>query len=179
MEDPSTFYHELDIALTVSGVTSSAAEVHGAIAGILCACPDLKTSRGLEVLRDTLGNVSESCIVLLDGLFVATGKALMDEQFKFYPLLPDDETALAIRAEALAHWCRGFLYGFGLMGARSLPKQGQEILRDFTQISQLDPEVEGEEDETAFAELVEFVRVCAQLLSAESFLTSKKEHSNG
>ncbi len=179
MNAPSDLYIELDVALTVSGIPSSSAEVHGAITGILCANPMASPEQGMMVLQDPSKTLSQPCIALLNKIFMTTAKALKDDQFRFHLLLPDDDTSLDSRAEALAAWCRGFLYGFGLMGERPLSMQAREILHDFTEIGRLDPSVKGEEEEGAYVELVEFVRVGAQLLSAESLLALEKEKYDG
>jgi uncharacterized protein len=86
-------------------------------------------------------------------------------------LLPDDDAPLARRAEALAQWCQGFLYGFGSVAGtqRNLPAQVDEVLKDLTQISRAsagdsEPTDDDEED---YVEIVEYVRVGAQLVHDE------------
>ncbi len=83
---------------------------------------------------------------------------------EFAPLLPDDDEPLAERATALAQWCQGFLYGLGtgrLNSIDELPGEVGEIVHDLTEISRATPGEEDptEDDEQAYAELVEFVRV--------------------
>jgi hypothetical protein len=87
-------------------------------------------------------------------------------------MLPDDEQPIAERATALGQWCQGFLYGLGSSPIRDLeqlPGSIGEIVRDFTTLTQVGVnEADGLEDnESAYAELVEFVRVGAQLLFEE------------
>jgi uncharacterized protein YgfB (UPF0149 family) len=90
----------------------------------------------------------------------------------FEPLLPDDESPLTLRADALSQWCQGFLYGLG-SGTTPDPEnvsiEAGEIIRDFTEITHVgvDANEENEENEVAYAEVVEFVRVGVQLLFAE------------
>ena len=97
---------------------------------------------------------------------------LVGNDADFEPLLPDDESPLALRADALSQWCQGFLYGLG-SGTTSDPGkvsvEAGEIIRDFTEITHVgvDADEENEENEVAFAEVVEFVRVGVQLLFAE------------
>ena len=77
-----------------------------------------------------------------------------------------------MRADALSLWCQGFLYGLG-SGTTSDPGQvsleAGEIIRDLTEITHVGVEAdeETEENEAAFAEVVEFVRVGVQLLFVE------------
>ncbi len=174
-DSPSVPYTQLDAALTASGMPCSAAETHGTLTGVLCANPNADLRQGLDALSVYVESAGGFQTASLNDVFVATARDLTDEQFRFSLLLPDDETALPERAEALANWCQGFLYGFGAIGSKSLPKQTLEILRDLTEISQLDLRVEGEEDERAFAELVEFVRVGVQLVFADSLLNLIRE----
>jgi uncharacterized protein YgfB (UPF0149 family) len=97
---------------------------------------------------------------------------LVGNDADFEPLLPDDESPLALRADALSQWCQGFLYGLG-SGTTGDPGQvsaeAGEIIRDFTDITHVgvDSDEENEENEVAFSEVVEFVRVGVQLLFVE------------
>ena len=86
---------------------------------------------------------------------------------------PTTTAPLGVRADALSSlWCQGFLYG---LGSGTTPDPGTvsieagEIIRDFTEITQVgvDADDENEENEVAFAEVVEFVRVGVQLLFVE------------
>jgi len=78
----------------------------------------------------------------------------------------------AERIAALAQWSQGFLYGFGI-GApttpESLPGDTAEVLRDLSEIARAnDAEVAGsDEEEQAYAELVEYLRAAVQLLHEE------------
>ena len=76
------------------------------------------------------------------------------------------------RALALSQWCQGFLYGFGTGGpcrASELTAEVEEVLRDLTHISQasVDTGADAEEEEQAYAEIVEYVRVGVQLIHDE------------
>lgn len=87
----------------------------------------------------------------------------------FTPFLPDDETDIALRAEAIGRWCQGFLYGMAVRGLKEiadLPADVREILEDFSQISRADHESgdDDEQAEAALVELVEYSRVGVQLV---------------
>ena len=91
---------------------------------------------------------------------------------EFEPLLPDDEQPLNGRANALALWCTGFLYGLGtghISDLEALNGDVGEIVRDFTEISRAtgDDADADESNEQAYAELVEFIRVAAQVVFEE------------
>jgi hypothetical protein len=101
-------------------------------------------------------------------LFEQTAKLLSEGGFEFDLLLPDDEESLSNRVDALRHWCLGFLLGLGF--ARSgddWPGESGELLKDLVEFTQVDSDVEGEEDETAFFELVEYVRVAVQVVQSD------------
>jgi uncharacterized protein YgfB (UPF0149 family) len=91
---------------------------------------------------------------------------------EFELLLPEDEQPLDARTAALALWCQGFLYGLGtsvVQDESGLPGDIGEIVRDLTEITHVavDAEQTDESNESAYAELVEFVRVGVQLVFDE------------
>jgi len=88
------------------------------------------------------------------------------------PLLPPGEAPLAERVEALGAWAQGFLYGFGAAGPfprGTLPGDVAEVLSDFAEVSRAGAvgSESAEVEETALAELIEFLRVGAQLIYDE------------
>ena len=108
-------------------------------------------------------------------------RALRGDELEFAPLLPDDDSPLAERTIAMAQWCQGFLYGFGVSTAdqssgqvsgkrdSKLSPEIREVLHDFAQLARATVgEVEPtEEDENDYAEIVEYLRVGAQLIHDE------------
>lgn len=149
---------------------TDAAECHGALTGLVCGADPAQRPDWPDALpdRETLAAVEQ------DGLLKALGDAIaatLDSgDMRFAPLLPDDSETIEIRAAALRFWCRGFLYGFGISFAPGesppLPDEVREVLGDFSEIArqELDAEAGNEADETAYAEIVEYVRVGAQLV---------------
>ena len=72
----------------------------------------------------------------------------------------------------MALWCTGFLYGLGtgqIADLDALNGDVGEIVRDFTEISRAagDDAEADESNERAYAELVEFIRVAAQVVFEE------------
>ncbi len=125
---------------------------------------------GADVLTDE-ASVTRFIEAAIDDLFA--------EDMRFMPLLPEDDTPMALRLEALGLWCGGFLAGLGAgFGAGSavaqdpqdLPEQAQEIVEDFAAIAEIDVESSGagsrEQAEAELAELQEFVKVGALLLAS-------------
>ena len=74
--------------------------------------------------------------------------------------------------EALSAWCEGFLYGISTGKALNLKQcspELKEILKDFTDFTRagMDEDSDVELEEGAYAELVEYIRVGAQLVYME------------
>ena len=109
------------------------------------------------------------CRSQLESLFNDTQTALEGQDLSFALLLPDDEADLGFRAEQLALWCQGFLFGLSTQGIgdlKSLPPEVAEIVEDFSEITKatLDSEDDTESSEQAYADLTEFVRIGVQLV---------------
>jgi len=175
----SVSYAALEAALSAAGKPFQAAEVHGILSGLLCVDANVPVERAVAAVTGAFSAVPDEPVPLVSSLLSQTRQAFEDAQFAFDLLLPEDEAPLSQRAQSLAHWCQGYLYGLGMGGERKWSGQAEEILRDFQAICQLDPEAEGEENERAFAELVEYVRIGAQLLFTEAALAREKEKAGG
>jgi hypothetical protein len=162
-------YQAVEDVVLANEAEIGAAEAHGVLAGLLCANPAADCGQWLSQVfgeaRDGLGEREEAA---LRELYDETRKLLEAVDFSFKLFLPDDDAPLAERAEALGGWCRGFLYGIGYGGAgREWPEDCAEILRDFADITRLDADASGEEDEAAYTEISEFVRVGVQLVRGD------------
>lgn len=168
----------LDVALKRCGATWDAAQTHGLLSGRLAiAGADGGFDWLSQVLEgtDSLNALRGDCEALLSTLFESTYRQLSERQSKFEPLLPDDEDSAVVRAAALAHWCEGFLHGLvsndhsdalkGRLSAEPLA----DIIKDMLEITRATVEADGdhESDEAAYAELVEYLRVAAQLTYEE------------
>lgn len=167
-------YFQVNAALQQLQADTDAAEFHGQLCGLLAvdnrlALPDWLATALPGVDPASLPTASRR---LFEDMLANSRAGLRDADFGFRLLLPDDETELAARVEALGHWCQGFLLGINAAGVRdpkALPGDLPEIVDDFLGISQAERYelVDEEEDETAYAELVEYVRVSAQLFCEE------------
>ena len=88
--------------------------------------------------------------------------------------LPDDDESLEDRTIALAQWCSGFLAGLASAGSLdTLSSEATEAIGDLQEIARaavtsLDAQAEAaEEDEMAYAEIVEYVRVVVLMFHEE------------
>lgn len=164
-----------------AGVTAS--DLHGSLTGYLCA--------GGKAAEDTWGDalaLDFSAEGIQDNpvfpqFFRQVRAQLDDVELGFAPMLPADDVDLEARAEALVDWCRGFLGGIGLAGAgkrgSELSEDAREIVKDFATIASSNFDVTGkEEDESALAEVIEFVRVGVLLLYSELAPVSSPRPAN-
>ena len=172
---PSTVFQDLDETLRRAGAACDAAESHGMLCGALCAGLD-NDRPWIDHILDEAGGSTEAqraCRRDLSALRDSTHALLAGGSLEFAPVLPDDATGLADRTDALGEWCQGFLFGLGLAGTRLKPEElseeTNEVLKDLGQIAQagFEGEEESEEDEIAYTEVVEYVRVGVQLLYEE------------
>src|ERR1700761_5071935 len=166
-----TTYTEIQRVLTDERSMTDAAEAHGTLSGCLCAAIRYRFEDWLlEILPE--GKAHPLATAALRELYNETSGALESSEMEFELLLPEDEDSLDSRAVALAQWCQGFLYGLGgsaITDAGGLPGEVGEIVRDLSEITRVgvDSDQSLESNESAYAELVEFVRVGVQLVFEE------------
>ena len=161
-----------------------ATESHGALCGMLCAqgTTDVsqwmlyvlgeheETSKALQQAGKKLLQIHEISVEQMNGI---------DADFEL--MLPDDDEPLEMRIEALGTWCQGFVYGLAVGGIKEdteLPEDSKELIKDILEISRAgyvaDNEAElateeenSEEDEVAFMEVSEYVRMGVLLIYEE------------
>jgi uncharacterized protein YgfB (UPF0149 family) len=166
-------YDEFERVLREARALPEPAEAHGTLAGAICSSRDYGLIEWLhEILPDDSPDDEALQSSVLQNVYDTLIRTLAGSDADFEPLLPDDRAPLAERADALSLWCQGFLYGLGSGPAADPSKvstEAGEIIRDFTEITHVgvDAGDETEENEIAFAEVVEFVRVGVQLLFVE------------
>jgi hypothetical protein len=164
-------YTEIQRVLTDERSMTDAAEAHGTLTGCLCATVGYRFEDWLlEILPE--GRAQPLASAQLRALYQETAGALQASEMEFELLLPEDEASLDTRTVALAQWCQGFPYGLGgsaIRDTNGLPGDVGEIVRDFSEITRVgvDTGQSVESNESAYAELVEFVRVGVQLVFEE------------
>ncbi|MDF2447334.1 MAG: hypothetical protein K0S46_2570 [Moraxellaceae bacterium] len=159
---------ELANTLARLNAACSASELHGVLAGLLAGGARLNRSmlqKVLEAHAEADQAIDEESMAGIWQLQLKTLEDLGDSELVFTPLLPDDEDDLAARVAALAEWCQGFLVGFGTAvrpeDKRVHDESVRETLQDIVHVSSVDPTAQDndESDESAYAELYEFVRM--------------------
>jgi len=171
-------HDQLDAALRRCGASWDAAQSHGLLSGRLAvAGADSGFDWLSQVLEGTDANdaLRSECEAMLGTLFESTYRQLAERQSEFEPLLPDGGDSTAVRAAALAHWCEGFLHGLvsadhgDALKKRLSSEPLADIIKDMLQITRAiaGEDAQSETDEQAYTELVEYLRVAAQLTYEE------------
>jgi uncharacterized protein YgfB (UPF0149 family) len=163
-------YEDIEDAVAFREEAVSAAELHGLFCGIHCARPELDAQACLQrVFVNQDDELIDDERELFTTLCESAREGLNSPDFSFCLLLPDEDEDLSARAQALGEWCQGFLYGLGAYAdSTSWHGECQEILRHLVDIAQLDADAAGEENEVAFMELSEFVRMGVLLIRSET-----------
>lgn len=169
---------ELDQALKRCGSSWTASQAHGLICSRLALL-------GANALAPWLDQVMENtdaqdalrgeCLESLRSLHDDTWQRLAERGSEFQLLLPDDSTSTVTRTEALAQWCEGYLHGLVVrtegekLKARLAAEPLSDIIRDMLEITraEADPDADDESNEAALVELLEYLRVAAQLVYEE------------
>ena len=150
------------------------AECHGLLCGFLAVNPQAGADDFIRQLQhlQLVDQPGAGLQALLRDLHAATAAQLDDEEMRFRLWLPDDSEPLEERTEALARWCTGLLAGLAAQGdLKGLAGEAGEAVRDLEQIARAGLSAGGEEDasareddERAFTEISEYVRVVAMML---------------
>lgn len=160
-------YGELSQALSNTTLKLHPSQVHGLISGILCGNP--KSTAAWEELVTGGKDSGKKTHELLQSLYDATAKQLADFLFEYELVLPSDSDELSLRAEALTLWCQGFLTGLKIAQVAIVDREPSEVteaINDLIEIAKMNYEevVASEEDEDAYIELVEYVRMAVILI---------------
>jgi uncharacterized protein YgfB (UPF0149 family) len=163
MEDQPQDFDDYANHLLEQGVQESPARVHGGICAVLVAAGDRQPDRCLELLDQALdidfhGELVEASLQLI----AATELAMANEDYEFHLFLPDDETDVRLRVQALADWCSGFMAAYAVAAPEdvSLAQGVAEILKDIAAISSagFDDGANEEEAENSYFEITEYLR---------------------
>lgn len=168
-------FEQLEDKLSSCDTTMRAAEAHGMLSGVMCS--GSQADGGASWLNELLEGKDRNNLLIremagmLEELVKQTLQGFEDDNFEFALLLPDDQEPLARRMLALAEWCQGFYMGLALAGVtdiESLPENSREFVQDIMDIAQLEiDENSGEEEEAAYTEVLEYVRVGVLLVREE------------
>jgi uncharacterized protein YgfB (UPF0149 family) len=157
------------------GLQLSPAELHGGICGVLAGSGGVEQDHCLAAVSQVLnidirGELAESSLKLV----AASDAAMANDEFEFHLFLPDDETEIELRVQALGDWCRGFLATYAL--AVSVPDGGAlaeevaDIIKDVAAIAEIGYEdIEDEEEaERNYFDISEYLRFATLNLYLEN-----------
>lgn len=160
------------LALAAEPEPGQVAETHAVVIGLLCAKPDQageELARHLAALQ--VGDwSSEQIMDQLGSAMQGLRDELASSDLRFQPLLPSEDRSLEERTRCLAHWCSGFLTGFGAGQPSINSGEAREALQMLEQIARAatDGDADPDAEESAYIELVEFVRIAVLLLREEN-----------
>ena len=164
-------WDEIADQLFNAGQTLNPSELHGVLVGLMGAGFDPDDEHHLE---QTLASVEKAVGMQLQGelvdivsrLNLATLSAIVDTDYAFRVLLPDDDDPIEQRLRSFSNWVTGFISGYtGGMTVRqaaglAIQPEVADVLKDFASIAQVETDqVETEEAERQLEELVDYVRL--------------------
>ena len=165
---------ELSELLSRARAMVNASECHGFLCGQVCisGIPDDELWQEFLDVQTRDDELVYECYFSINSLVMDITSYMQSRDFDFQLLLPDPDTPLEERVDALADWCHGFLNGFGVgreFNDVALSEACQEILEDYSRICRagLDENTD-EEDEWALADLVEYVRMSTIMIFDET-----------
>ena len=168
-------YYSLDDALARAQTSMDPSDCHGLLAGLICAAgfadPRLWMAEVFEDYNPKDKPQAEA-FRLVQALYEDELARMNSPDLDFSLLLPDDKDALRDRVASLGSWCGGFLSGLGLGGVKEqaqLPEEISELIDDFAQITRVDFDLDSpdEEEQAAFEEVVEYVRIGVLFVNEE------------
>lgn len=159
------------------GSETSPYEAHGTVCGLVCGRGDIEPQEWLALTTTGTDAIAQGDLLAkeasesLSNFFFATVAALSDNNLKFYPLLPEDDSE-QIRIQGIAQWAQGFLMGLSLAGIEKFsdyPEEVAEFVEAMTSIANADDyDLAGDDsDEEAITELIEFIRIGVLLMNEE------------
>lgn len=155
------------------GMTISASEVHGQLCGLLSTGVFDKATAYIQELLEKVDLITfEKQIKQLITIVDISIKQLTSASFEFHLLLPDDEEPLEERAKALSLWCQGYSDAM-LHSEVNIDAITQEEVKEaffhISEVATIDYTYANvtEEDEIAYTEVYEYVRMAAMMLYTE------------
>lgn len=183
LKDKEISFEQIANELLINKVTSDPSELHGILCGMVSGGMNLDNQDWINSLADFINagdKFPEEVDSLIYQVYEASVEQLLDGEFSFSMLLPDDLSPIAERAQCLISWVQGFLLGFGVQqeGQHSISDEVKEALTDFSEIAKMDSAMpESEESEQALFEVEEYVRISAMLCFSELGKTGETDLS--
>jgi len=178
-------YQFLTNALLKVDCLVSAAEVHGTFCGLICAGATKQGEAWLEnilqVMEPNASQLKHFNRDILHTIYKRSYRQIIGMGFDFELLLPEEDAPLYERARAVGEWCYGFLSGIGFAGRmqkEAFSDELQDTIQRLYDISHINYElllIDDEDDETAFLEVMEFVRMASLMVYTELVLRIQED----
>lgn len=174
-------YTEISQALSETTLKLHPSQAHGLMCGILCGSPDSQAAWAETVTGDEKSILTHEVLLALHDMTI---NQLNEFLFEFELVLPPDTETLPERAEALTLWCQGFLTGLKVAKVKLVGREDSEAteaINDLVEIAKISYEdvISNEEDEAAYTELVEYVRMAVILIYEDLHDTASPKKVTG
>jgi len=170
---PSLSIGNLLAALDAAEVGQHPVEVHGALVGLICGGVEQVPNAWIKLLQELMNDahpLPEPLNQLIDELYQDTLTRIADADFGFTPMQPEEEEPLSNRVQALSLWVQSFLTSLAMVqpNLNKASAEVREVIQDLADIALVEFDVaDDEESESAYMELMEFVRMSALLCYSE------------
>jgi yecA family protein len=173
-------YTSFTNAIAILALPMPVSMLHGQLCAFLCTCA---TKKGEAYLQALMGQpkdeATRAAALALFQVFSVSQHQMIEGDFSFKLLLPEDEEELFERAQAFSEWCEGFVEGLNMVDISNfeMDEEAEEALTHIREFAALDCqslEVD-EEDEKALMEINEFTRVAVLKLHADFIADQKSE----
>ncbi len=160
-------YDDFDFLLQTHKLPCSASELHGILSGAICAGMSEHSRDWIMIIRDFCLDgalLPDEVVTHLTEIYKITFAQLADGQLAYQPYLPEDDCALAERAEALVEWLTAFIATTGVqqINLQTADEEVRNAFEDFVSISQMDTDLDDDDESfESFEEIVEYVRMAA------------------
>jgi hypothetical protein len=173
LENNQIDFATMQAIITAENVKAHASELNGVLAGLICAGFAFEDQGYIVMLDDLFNsgdNFPKAVKSAITQMYSELWTNILDDNYSFALLLPDDDESIAERGHAISVWVQGFNLGFGLQQKNNpvVSDEIKEVLTDFSEIANLSDEMEEDEDtEQAYFEISEYVRISALLCFSE------------
>lgn len=173
-------YVEVTNALKHTSGHYNPSQVHGLMCGLICGTSGKEDQRWETLVGHGMDPKTKEVLLRL---YETSYHQMSEFSFEFSLLLPEDKNDINKRAEALGLWCQGYLTGLEQANVplkNRPPGEITETIEDLLEISQVNygEIVASEEDEMAYYELIEYVRLAALMIFHELRSNTAPNHSS-
>ena len=171
--------------ISVLALSISASELHGIMCGYLCAGAATDGEAYMRALSVNLkkDKATRAAALAMFAVYSVSQQQMINFDFEFQLMLPDDHEPLLERAQAFSEWCEGFTQGMSMAGVdyqQLQEEESQEALRHLLEFAQLDYESLhiDEEDEKALIEVSEYARMAVLRLYGDLLSSEGRERGS-